>query len=123
MSQINKLLVVDDEKVLREALIKGLSDDSWVVLEADTGKRGLQIALESRPDLILLDIVMPDMDGITMLQQLRQDEWGKKAKVVFLTNLEDPAKAEEANRLGALGYFVKTNWKISDLLDLIKTHI
>ena len=91
-----KILIVEDEKVIREALKTRLLEEKFQILEAKDGERGLAVALQEKPDLILLDIIMPVMDGMTMLKYLRKDAWGKKAKVIILTNLSDSTKVQEA---------------------------
>lgn len=78
------------------------------------------VALLWHPDLILLDIVMPKMDGMTMLAQLREDEWGKTARVITLTNLSDTEKVAEAIEHGSYEYLVKSDWKIEDVVAKVR---
>ena len=91
-------------------------DGSFSILQASDGAEGLAIALEKHPELILLDVIMPRMGGLTMLQKLREDEWGKDAKVIMLTNYSDSEKVIEAKKLGAREYLIKTDWRIGGLL-------
>ena len=95
----NTLLIVEDEMMLVESLKLRLQRDGYTVFTAREGKTGLEIALREKPDLILLDLVMPIMDGLSMLEELRKDLWGKTAKVIMLTNLQDEAKTKRARRL------------------------
>ena len=78
------------------------------------------MAMQHHPDLILLDIIMPVMDGMTMLKKLRADEWGKKAEVIILTNLGDNEKVAEAMSQGSFDYLVKSDWNIADVAELVK---
>src|SRR3989344_8460028 len=92
MENKKKLLIVEiveDEAALSNALCDKFEREHFEVLKAKNGEEGLSIALRERPDIILLDIMLPVMDGITMLHKLREDEWGKKAHVVVLTNVSD----------------------------------
>ena len=116
----NKILIVEDEASLLKALSSKISGEKFQVLEARNGEEGLKVALSEHPDLILLDVVMPRMDGITMLGKLRKDKWGKKAKVIILTNLEGVDKTVEASDFNVHDYLVKSNWKIEDLMKKIK---
>ena len=69
-----KILIVEDELSLREALAKKLVSENFEVLEAENGQIGLEVATREKPDLILLDIIMPVMDGMTMLKKLKENE-------------------------------------------------
>ncbi|MBT3690297.1 response regulator [bacterium] len=117
---MKKVLVVEDERTLRDALVKKLSKEEFTVLSAKDGKEGLDTALAEHPDLILLDILMPKMNGIEVLQKLREDEWGAKAKVIVLTVLNDQKKILEALEKGAYEYLVKSDWKLEDIVERVK---
>ena len=114
------ILVVEDDVALKTALAKKMNEEGFYVLEANNGKEGLEIAKKDHPDLILLDIIMPVMDGMTMLKELRKDNWGKNATVIFLTNLSEEGKMSEAEELGSSAYLIKTDWSLSDLVKKIK---
>lgn len=119
-----KILIIEDEESLRQALKKGLSvEKDWEISEANDGKKGFEAIQSTHPDLILLDLLMPEVDGITLLREIRKHYWGETARVIILTNSEDQHKMDEAKALGALGFLIKSNWKIRDLIELIKTHM
>ena len=82
-----KVLVIEDEKPMLDALTDTFKQNAFLVLSADNGKDGLDTALHEHPNLILLDIFMPKMDGLTMLETLRSDPWGHDVPVIVLTNL------------------------------------
>ncbi len=88
----NKILIVEDDLDLLEVLRKKFTLEKFQVSQAPDGKIGLEEALRNHPDLILLDILMPVMDGMTMLGKLREDSWGKEVPVILLTNLSDEKK-------------------------------
>jgi len=77
-------------------------------------------AEKEKPALILLDIIMPRMDGITMLQKLRKTDWGQNIPVIILTNLSSPVQESAANNLNVADYLVKTDWKLSDVTNKVK---
>ena len=120
---IKKILIVEDEEPLARALSSGLSNNEFEVLTAANGEEGLKVAFEKKPSLILLDLFMPKMDGITMLKKLREDEWGKKVKVVILTNMEDRDKLAAAVENRVYDYLIKSNWNISDVLKKIRIEL
>jgi len=115
-----RILVVDDEASLRSALRDKLAYEGFIVLEAKDGEEGLEIALREQPDLILLDIIMPKMDGLTMLKKLRENSWGKDAKVILLTNLSDNEKVANAMAQETYDYLVKSDWKIADVVAKVR---
>jgi DNA-binding response OmpR family regulator len=120
MEKKKKILIVEDEETLRSALNNKLTFEGFAVLEAKNGREGLEIALSAIPDLILLDIIMPVMDGMTMLKKLREDKWGKEAKVFMLTNLSDTEKVADAIAQGSFDYLVKTDWTLEDIIARIR---
>ncbi len=116
------ILVVEDEKSMLKALVDKFSGEGFRMLEAKNGQEGLEIALKERPDLILLDIVMPKMDGMTMLKQLRQDFWGKQSIVIILTNLTvDNNIMMKITESEPSYYLVKSDWKMDDLVVKVRT--
>lgn len=115
-----KILVVEDEEALLEVLKDRLENEGFDVLVAKDGAAGLIMALEKKPDLILLDIIMPKLDGLSMLKQLRDYEAGKDIRVVFMTNVNDSKEVHEALQYGARDFMVKSDWAISDLVASIR---
>src|SRR3989344_1567793 len=89
---MKKILVVEDEVAYLKLLNSQLTEKGYTVIEAVNGKKGLEKAKSENPDLILLDIRMPVMDGMAMLNALRKEEAGKKTKVIILTNIEPDDK-------------------------------
>jgi CheY-like chemotaxis protein len=117
---MKKILIAEDElayvKLLRDKLAS-----AYKILEAQDGKKGLEIAKKEHPDLILLDIRMPVMDGLTMLKMLRQDSYGKKAQVILLTNVEaNETIVKQVVKDQPIYYFVKSDIKLNDLLQKVK---
>ncbi|MCA9365229.1 MAG: response regulator [Candidatus Moranbacteria bacterium] len=117
------ILVVEDEDSLSQAVSMRLSSSGFRVLRQSNGHEGLACALKERPDLILLDIVMPVMDGMEMLSALRKDEWGKDVPVILLSNLSDPSYAAGAIEFGVFDFLVKSDWSLDDLCRKICQHL
>lgn len=122
----NKVLIVEDESSLRNALHDKFVREGFLVFEAKDGEVGLSVALKEKPDVILLDMMMPKMDGITMLHQLRlKNDWGKKVPVLLLTNVssDDKRMLKEVQDDGLSYYLVKSDWSISKLVVRVREAI
>lgn len=114
------ILIVEDEPSLRNVLRNKFEIEGFTVLEARHGEEGLKVSLREHPDLILLDIIMPVMDGLTMLTKLREDKWGKDARVIILTNLSDSEKVADAMLQNSYEYLIKSSWKIEEVVEKVK---
>src|SRR6185503_14789961 len=99
-----KILIVEDEQSLVDLLADKLRADGFEVATAGNGVDGLEKALEWHPDVVLLDVVMPKMDGMTMLHKLRSHDEGKKIQVIMLTNLSDSQKVYDAMAAGVFDF-------------------
>lgn len=110
-----KILIVDDDNDLNTVLVDKLNFSGFEAIGASDGVDGLQKALELHPDAILLDLVMPKMGGLEMLEQLRKDEWGKSVKVIILTLLEKADYVAEAVENNIHGYIVKTGHSLDEI--------
>ena len=119
------VLVTEDDKSLRNALDSKLNTSGFVILDAENGEEGLNLALLEHPDIILLDIAMPKMDGLTMLERLRQDEWGKDVPVIILTNLSsaDENRNKTITKLEPTYYLTKSDIKIEQVVEKIKERL
>ena len=115
------ILIVEDDIALRKVLIDKLTDEGFAVLEAVNGEEGLKVAQEKHPALILLDIFMPKMDGITMLSKLRSlDAWGKHVKVLVLTNSTDAQTIAKVSSFGETDFLIKSEWSLEALVARIR---
>ncbi|MBU6231995.1 MAG: response regulator [Patescibacteria group bacterium] len=110
-----KILFIEDEVALQKSLLERLLPEGIAVIQAVDGQAGLDLALKDHPDLILLDIVLPKLDGIEFLKKLRQDPWGKTAPVIILTNLADNKRVAEAMGLDTFEYLLKKDWDIDEV--------
>ncbi|MBX4187075.1 MAG: response regulator transcription factor [Candidatus Doudnabacteria bacterium] len=116
-----KVLIVEDEEILLTALSEELKQEGFDAIGAPDGMEGVAKAASEKPDLILLDLVMPKLDGIGALKQLKESDETKSIPVVILTNLSDYDKVSEALALGAMDYLVKANYRLEELVAKIKT--
>lgn len=115
------VLVVEDEESLLNPLSKKLEEENFNVLKARFGDEGLGLALESHPDLILLDIFMPHMDGMTVMHKIRQDSWGENALIIILTNVAlNKDLLADVERDRPLDYIVKSDFGLDQIVGKIK---
>ena len=115
-----KLLIIEDEKTLLSILVDKFTNEDFQVITAVNGKEGLFSAIKNHPDIILLDIIMPVMDGMTMLEELRKDSWGKTASVILLTNLSDSEKVFKSSKQGVVDYLIKCDMALDDVVKRVK---
>jgi DNA-binding response OmpR family regulator len=116
------ILIVEDDRSLLRALVDKFKLKNFHVIDSTDGKRGLEMALKEEPDVILLDILMPKMDGITMLGKLRQEnKWGKRVPVIILTNVEpDNNMLQSIIEHKPAYYLVKSDFKIQEVVDKVE---
>jgi DNA-binding response OmpR family regulator len=120
MNARKKILVVDDEESLRNALKEKLEKESYEVLMAGNGEEGLEIALRELPDLTLLDLDMPKMNGTAMLKHLRADARGKALKVIVLTNVTNLDEVATVMEDDGTAYLIKTDTNLEVLIEHVR---
>jgi len=103
------VLLVDDDKLVRESLARVLAEKGLTVQEATNGKEGLEKALAGQVDLVVTDVIMPEVDGLTMLAKLREDSKGKEIPAIILTNDEQTETLNQAMQTGVTTYLSKVS--------------
>lgn len=117
------ILFIEDESALQRALSDAVRLNGYTVLQALNGDDGLRMAKSEHPDLILLDLVLPQKDGFEVLSTIHDDPELKNIPVIVLTNLESPEEVEKALSLGARTYLVKAHYSLEEVLTKIKQTI
>ncbi len=115
-TQDKRILLVEDEADIRDAMAETLQDAGYTVLTATNGQEGLHTALAEHPNLILLDLKMPVMDGETMLQKLRTDPWGKSAKVMILSTMDDVSNIAASHSHAIEDYIIKSHASLDEVV-------
>ena len=116
-----KILIVEDEEILLTALSEELKQEGFEAVGAKDGMEGVEKIVSEKPDMVLLDLVMPRLDGIGALKQMKENPDTKDIPIVILTNLSDYDKVSDALSLGAMDYLVKANYRLEELVNKIKT--
>jgi two-component system response regulator MprA len=119
----NIILIVEDDLALSGALENKLVAEKFKVLTAKDGHEGLESALKNKPDLILLDLIMPRMNGIEMLRKLREGKWGRTVPVLVLTNDDNPESMHQSLKDNAIDYLIKADWDLENVIKKIKTKL
>ena len=116
---MKKILFIEDESALQRAVVGILAAEGFEVRSALTGELGLQLAKAELPDLILLDLVLPEKDGFTVLEELKKDPATRGIPVIIVSNLERSEDVQKALERGATTYLVKMNYKLEEVVEKI----
>ncbi len=120
MAQAKKILVIEDEKILRDAYAQVLTKEGFTVYEAADGNEGIAIIKTVKPDLILLDIIMPHMDGLEFLRQANIMDISPHTKVIAFSNLSDQKKMDQMLRLGPIQHVLKSSLSPKQLAEKVR---
>ena len=123
MSKKKTILLVEDDEFLAELYATKLNLEGFEVLLAVDGEKGLKMIKEKSPDLILLDIILPKMDGFELLKILKKDGKLKRIPVILLTNLSQKDEVKKGLELGAQDYLIKAHFMPSEVVKKIKQTI
>ena len=114
------ILFVEDESVLQKTFGEVLKQEGYEVISALDGQIGLRLAKEKKPDLILLDLILPKIHGFDVLKKLKEDKETQEIPVIVLTNLEGIGDVDKALELGATTYLVKAQYTLEEVVEKIK---
>lgn len=118
-----KILVIENEPATRRVLVDKLTREKFFVLESNNGLDGLEIALKEHPDLIMLDLFIPKMNGLEVFKKLQEDALGKQVPVIILTNFNDDPHILEAIKDKNCEYLLKTDHNLASLIKKIKSKL
>lgn len=118
-----KILIVEDEKILSELLNRKLSELGYEVKVVEDGEEGLRAIKEMRPDLVLLDIVMPKKNGFEVMEEVRADQDIKETKIIIISNSGQPVEIDKARKLGAVDWLIKTEFDPQEVIEKVKKQI
>jgi CheY-like chemotaxis protein len=115
-----KLVIADDETFIRQAYKESLTREGYDVIVAENGEEAYEKILSEKPDLIILDLIMPKMNGFEVLKKIKSDPGIQSIPVAVLSNLSQPSDEEEAKKLGAVDFIVKSDISLEELMARIK---
>lgn len=116
----NKVLIIEDDSYISDMYRLKLESEGFDVKVAPDGQKGLEQLMREKPDLVLLDVVMPKMDGFSVLQNIKEDPEVQDVPVVLLTNLGQKDSVEKGIKLGALDYIIKAHFTPFEVVEKVK---
>lgn len=124
MTEISpKILLVEDDTFMVELLTHEFANAGFEVAVARTGAEGVTKFGEVSPNIVLLDVLLPDQNGFDTLRKIRREPGGPEMKAMFLSNLSEETDIEEAKRLGAIDYLVKANFALPEIVERVRKAI
>jgi DNA-binding response OmpR family regulator len=115
-----KIAIIEDDLTISQMYKMKFEVEGFEVETAENGKLGLEMLEKNIPDVVLLDLMMPEMNGDEMLVQLRKTDWGKNIKVIILTNISKDEASKELVNLGIEDYVVKANFTPKQVIELVE---
>lgn len=120
---MSKIAIIEDDSAISMMYRIKFEAEGYVVETAENGKLGLELIKEMMPDIVLLDLMMPEMNGDEMLKKLRETDWGKNIKVIILTNMGESEAPESIKSLNIEAFILKANMTPRQVAELVKEHI
>lgn len=114
------ILVIEDDKFLRELIAQKLSRDGYEVSEAIDGEEGIKKIQKEKPDLVLLDLILPGIDGFEVLTKMKKDSTISSVPVIILSNLGQKDDVERGLKLGAVDYLIKAHFTPGEIVDKVR---
>lgn len=118
-----KIAIVEDDQAISQMYRIKFEAEGYEVETAENGKLGLGLAEEMKPDIMLVDLMMPEMNGDEMLQKLRTTDWGKKIKVIVLTNMGEQEAPEIIKKLNVRRFIVKAEMTPRQVAEMVKKEL
>ncbi len=118
-----KILIVEDDKFLRELISQKLVREGYDIAEAIDGEKGIKAVREEKPDLILLDLILPGIDGFEVLTKIKEDPKIAQIPVIILSNLGQKDDIERGLKMGAVDYLIKAHFTPGEIIEKIKTSL
>ncbi len=123
INYMSKIAIIEDDAAISQMYRIKFETEGYDVDTAENGKLGLELIDKMKPDMVLLDLMMPEMNGDEMLQKLRSTTYGKTVKVIILTNMGESEAPESIKTLDVLAFIVKANMTPRQVAELVKTHL
>lgn len=118
-----KILLVEDEEIIIDLLQRKLTQEGYEVFLAKDGEEGLKKMKETKPNLVLLDIIMPKMGGFEVMEEMQKDKELKKIPIVVISNSGQPVELDRAQKLGAKDWLIKTEFDPKEVIEKVKRQL
>jgi len=118
---MKKILVIEDDIFLRKVIVRKLSKSGYLPIEAVDGEKGLEELEKQKPDLILLDLILPEMTGFEFLAKVKKNHLFSKIPVIILSNLGDKKDIDKGKEMGAVDYLIKAHFTPGEIIAKIET--
>lgn len=118
-----KIAIIEDDLAIAQMYRLKFEAEGYDVQIAENGKLGLKLVEEMKPDIVLVDLMMPEMNGDEMLVKMRKTDWGKDVKVIVLTNVGEQEAPDALKDLGVSAYIVKADMTPKEVSDLVKEQL
>jgi CheY-like chemotaxis protein len=120
---VKKILIVEDEEIIRDLLKGRLAKEGYEVVAAEDGVEGLEKLSKDKPDLVILDVIMPRMGGFEVMEKMNEDPELKKIPIVVVSNSGQPVELNKAKELGAKDWLIKTEFDPREVVDKVKKQL
>jgi len=120
---MKKILIIEDEELIVDLLRKKLTIEGYAVSVARNGEEGLKLMRENKPDIILLDIIMPKKGGFEVMEEMQKDKELKKISVIVISNSGQPVELDRAQKLGAKDWLIKTEFNPQEVINKVKKQL
>ena len=114
------ILIIEDDKFLRELIARKLLGENYQVSEAVDGEEGIKKVKEEKPDLVLLDLILPGIDGFEVMARMKEDPVLSTIPIIILSNLGQKEEVEKGLKLGAVDYLIKAHFTPGEIIDKVK---
>jgi DNA-binding response OmpR family regulator len=118
-----KIAIIEDDQAISQMYRLKFEAEGYNVETASNGRLGLELAESMKPDIILLDLMMPEMNGDQMLEKLRATDWGKQTKVIILTNMGEQEAPDSVKRMNVLRFIVKAEMTPRQVAEMVKAEL
>jgi DNA-binding response OmpR family regulator len=120
---MKKILIIEDDKFLRELIARKLTSENFEPIEAKNGEDGFEKIKNDKPDLVLLDLILPGIDGFEVLKQAREEQVGQEIPIIILSNLGQKNDVDKGMELGAVDFLIKAHFTPQEIIEKIKNFL
>ena len=118
-----KIIIVEDTEEIRNAIAAALKNEGYEATAVADGEEGYLFAKKMKPQLMLVDVMMPRSDGISMIKRIKKEDWGQEINFIILTNVSNDDVHQQAKEIGVEDYYIKSEWPLGKLMEIVTNKI